>query len=216
MTEAAAATEAPPPEAAPVPTKTDELLKVVEDQEQPEVFQSAVDNSIGEKESDDIEDTTDEEDASNNNWKEVLPPPPPPTKPEDADEKYEMVLTSPTNIQVDETGGKGQPPAQEQQQPDFSQYKTNVARRLWEAQETAEKAGVKSSSDMVPLTREFQKYRKNMSHLIKLIDDYSEAQKVMKAKRAAVSERLCRLKKMQSVVVPSHYQFLHFLLTLAL
>ena len=165
----AEATENPPPEAAPA-TKTDELLKVVEDQESPEVFKSAVtsDDSIGEKGVQaEEEDTTDEEDASNRNWKEVLPPPPPPTNPDDADEKYEAVLTSPTEVKVDETGGKGaaQPPPQDEQ-PDFSNYKTNVARRLWEAQETAEKAGVKSSSDMVPLTREFQKYRTGIGHTV--------------------------------------------------
>jgi hypothetical protein len=169
--------EASPPEAAPA-NKTDELLKVVDDQEQFEMFQSAIaiDDSIGED-----DDTTDEED---NKWREVLPPPPTPTKPEEMDEKYETVLSNANTVEVDETGGHGH--SQESQEPDFSKYKTNVARRLWEAQETAEKAGVKSSSDMVPLTREFQQYRKKMNTLIKLIDEYSEAQKAMKAKRAQV------------------------------
>ncbi|KAL3925948.1 MAG: hypothetical protein SGILL_000049 [Bacillariaceae sp.] len=181
--------EVPAPEAAPA-AKTDEILKVVDDQEQPEVFKSAVDidNSIG------GEDVTEGEDKDD--WKEVLPPPQTPTKPEEADEAYEAVPTKPVP-ETPTTVATGQTQQQQkgEEKPDFSNCKTDVGRRLWEAQETAEKAGVKSSSDLVPLTRDFQQYRKKMNTLIKLIDEYSEATNIMKAKRQQLFNHYAMMSK---------------------
>jgi hypothetical protein len=150
---------------------------------------------------DDDDDTTDEE----NDWKEVLPPPPAPIKAEDADERYGSTKPPPDTPTTVATAGTTPAPSvpvkptanpsqkqqssQEQEgEPDFSHYKTNVARRLWEAQEKAEKAGVKSSPDMVPLTREFQNYRKHMNNLVRYVDEYQQAMRVMRAKRKQVSD----------------------------
>jgi hypothetical protein len=164
----------------------DELLSTEEvgQQEGSEVFQSH-------STQDDIHDEEEIE------WKEILPPPPVTTLTDDPDEKYEVIptkLTTPeTSTTVATTGGTTtivhHTLKEEQRQaiPEFSQYKTNVARRLWEAQQTAGNAGQKSSPDLVPLKREFQQYRKKMRTLIRFIDEYQEAMQILKDKRTQVS-----------------------------
>jgi hypothetical protein len=174
-------------EGIPVETKIDEGVKMEVDQEEPDAFQSPSTHG----------DLTDEDDGE---WGDILPPPPVPTVPEDADERYEVIFAKMpiprTPVTVASTGDNtptghlkllGQVVV-----PDFSQYKTNVARRLWEAQETAETAEQQSSADLVPLKREFQQYRKKMRTLIHYLDEYQEAMLVLKDKRRQVSGRNLR------------------------
>jgi hypothetical protein len=188
-------------------SKTDELLKVVDDSEEPDVFKSAVgvSSSVDDDYEDDekdyvehIEHVTPEDeendDDNDNDWEEVLPPPPPPVKADDVDEKYESTVTplTPSTVAATAFASVASPAGQKQKEdenaePDFSNCKTNVGKRLWLAQEKADNAGQKSSPDMVPLTREFQKFRKQLNSLIRCIDEYHDAMRVMKAKRAQVS-----------------------------
>lgn len=67
--------------------------------------------------------------------------------------------------------------------PDFTQYKTNVAERLWRAKEEASKAKITASPDLVPLARDYQEWRKQMGLLTKYIDDYSMAMQNVSDKR---------------------------------
>jgi len=190
-------------------TKSDEILKVVDDQEQPQVFQSpSADDEEDYVADDSSEEEVEEDDEEDSNWKEVIPPPSAPTLAEDVDEKYDDVPSKapPETPGTVATAGTTLPPgqvasqsqhlsSQEEAEPDFSQCKTNVGRRLWLAQEKAEKAGMKSSPDMVPLTREFQKYRKDMNNLIRYIDEYQEAMRLLKAKRTKLFEHYAAMAK---------------------
>jgi hypothetical protein len=74
-------------------------------------------------------------------------------------------------------------------EPDFSQNKTNVAQRLYKAQLVADKSGMKSSPDLVPLTREYQIQRKKMANLIHAAEAYRDAMAVMAETKSKVRRR---------------------------
>ena len=71
--------------------------------------------------------------------------------------------------------------------PDFSRYKTNVAERLWRAKKEAKDLGATASPDLVPLTKEYQQWRKKMGILNKYIDEYKTAMNVLSEKRNQVN-----------------------------
>jgi hypothetical protein len=71
--------------------------------------------------------------------------------------------------------------------PDFSQYKTNVAERLWRAKKEAEKLGATAGPDLVPLTKEYQQWRKKMGLLNKYIAEYKAAMHDLSEKRNQVN-----------------------------
>lgn len=172
--------EAPPRDSAQPNTRTTELLKVVDDQEdqdQPHVFR--LPSSAGEEDED---------------WGDIFPPP----KPEDlgnVDEAGEPMKQEPpetagaataatvaTAASVG-TGVSQEPPAAE---PDFSKYKTHIAERLWRAQEAADKSGLKHSSDLVPLTKEYQVQRKKLRNLMRAANEYRDAMRVVAEKKSKV------------------------------
>jgi hypothetical protein len=165
--------------------KLEEVLKVVVNPEESVVFQSHSTN----------DDTNTNDDEEETDWREILPPPPPPPLPDDSDEQYEVIHTkftpteSPTTVETTgcDTTIVHHISRAEAAVPNFAQYKTNVARRLLEAQETAGNTGQKSSPDLVPLKREFQQHRKKMRTLIRYLDEYQEAMQVLKNKRTQVS-----------------------------
>ena len=70
--------------------------------------------------------------------------------------------------------------------PDFSQYQTNVAQRLWNAQQVAEKTGVSHSGELIRLLKEYQAYRVKIRKMIKAADDYQAALKNVTACRGKV------------------------------
>ena len=71
--------------------------------------------------------------------------------------------------------------------PDYSQYKTNVAERLWRAKKEAKSLGATASPDIVPLAKEYQLWRKKMGLLNKYIDEYKTAMNVLSKKRSQVN-----------------------------
>ncbi|KAG7347475.1 hypothetical protein IV203_016180 [Nitzschia inconspicua] len=173
-----------PAEMAPA-TKTDEILKMVDDQEEPEVL----------KDPSAQEDTYDEEEKD---WRDILPPPVP-IEAEDFNEKYEIVPVTPESPSTVAITSGGNTPASHQHGevvvPDFSRNKTNVSRRLWEAKESAEKDEQKLSHDLVPMTKEFQQYRKKMRTLIRYLDEYQEAMRTLKAKRTQLFDHYAMMTK---------------------
>ncbi|MGK3734284.1 MAG: hypothetical protein ACI8RD_006755 [Bacillariaceae sp.] len=89
--------------------------------------------------------------------------------------------------------------------PDFSQYKTNVAERLWRAKKEAEKLGATAGPDLVPLTKEYQQWRKKMGMLNKYIAEYKGAMHNLSVKRNQVNN----INKERRL---SHHSFRMFLL----
>jgi len=77
--------------------------------------------------------------------------------------------------------------------PDFSRYKTNVAERLWRAKKEAKDLGATVSPDLVPLTKEYQLWRKKMSVLNKYIDEYKTAMNVLSEKRNQLFTQYAKL-----------------------
>lgn len=156
----------PPPEAAPTrdDSRTEEFLILVdnqEDQERQQVYQTS----------------SSEDDQA---WKEILPPP-------ESDDKVEEEKEGEEKQVGDEEGVNESPDSPvEEKEPDFSKYKTHVAERLHKAQLAADKAGLKSSPELVPLTNEFQKQRKKMASLIRAANEYRDAMRVMTAKKSKV------------------------------
>ena len=73
--------------------------------------------------------------------------------------------------------------------PDFSQYQTNVAQRLWNAQQVAEKSGVSQSGELIRLLKEYQAYRVKIRKMIKAADDYQAALKNVTACRGKVGSK---------------------------
>ena len=71
--------------------------------------------------------------------------------------------------------------------PDFSQYKTNVAERLWRARKEAEKLGATAGPHLIPLTQEYQLWRKEMGILNKYIAEYKAAMHDLSEKRNQVN-----------------------------
>lgn len=178
--------------------KTTELLAVVDEQESkdsaPEVFAAA---AAAEEEEDgddqyvgDVVQTENEE-PSEDEWEGIQAPP---EKAENVDEKYDDEAP-PMAMEETTKAIEKQKAAQKKQQqqfaaeqpPDFSHYKTNVAQRLWNAQQVAEKAGKNQSGELVRLLKEYQAYRRKTRQLIKAADDYQAAMKNVTATRSKVS-----------------------------
>lgn len=77
--------------------------------------------------------------------------------------------------------------------PDYSQYKTNVAERLWRAKKEAKSLGATASPDIVPLAKEYQLWRKKMGLLNKYIDEYKTAMNVLSKKRSQLFVQYAKL-----------------------
>lgn len=180
------------------PDKTNELLAVVDEQESkdqaPEVFAAAEPAEEEDEEEDDDDDGEDDEDQlipSEAEFFDGIEAPPVTTEDEKYDDDAAPEAMQATTDAIEEAKLVAAKMNQQQEEsevpPDFSQYKTNVAQRLWNAQQTAQKAGVKQSCELIRLLKEYQAYRKKIRNMIKAADDYQAALKNVTACRGKVS-----------------------------
>jgi hypothetical protein len=187
---------APPEEAAPVrdDSRTEEVLNIVDDHEEQERTLQSPPTSA------------DDDENNDEDWKELMPPP----KAEDEEKEDMDDIDEPVKPPPDDTLAEVQAatsftgrtsqlvqPVESEEEPDFSKYKTHVAERLWRAQRAADKSGLKSSPELVPLTKEYQKQRKKMANLMRAADDYRDAMRVLAEKKSKVrlekgDDRACR------------------------
>jgi hypothetical protein len=182
------------------PDKTSELLAVVDEQESkdqaPEVFSAAEDDGqyvgdVSEHEPEPVVADDDDDDAvSESEFFEGIQAPPEKNEDEKYDDDAPPAAMQQTTAAIEKAKAeaklKQKQQAETESPPDFSKYTTNVAQRLWNAQQVAEKEGKNQSGELIRLLKEYQAYRKKVRNMIKAADDYQAALKNVTATRSKV------------------------------